>query len=241
MKLTFLGTRGNIESKTKRHKMHSSLMVGYMGKNIMVDCGADWINTIGDKIKPDAIVITHAHPDHAWGLKKGAPCDVFATPESWDTIKNFNIQKRNTIKKRDAIKISNMIIKAFTVEHSTRAPAVGFKITAGNARIFYVPDLVYIHERDEALRNVQLYIGDGATVSRSMVRKRDDNLIGHTPMRTQLTWCQKEGVPKAVFTHCGSEIVNGDERKIGAAVRQMAKERGVNVQIAYDGLELESR
>jgi hypothetical protein len=97
---------------------------------------------------------------------------------------------------------------------------------------------VYIHDRAEALSGASLYIGDGATLSQSMVRKPRDELIGHTPVRTQQTWCQKEGVPKMLVTHCGSQIVEGDERKLGADLRRMAKTRGVEVEIANDGLEV---
>jgi len=41
-----------------------------------------------------------------------------------------------------------------------------------------------------------------------------------------------------IVTHCGSEIVEADERKLGAELRQMAEERGVEAQIAYDSLEV---
>jgi hypothetical protein len=88
------------------------------------------------------------------------------------------------------------------------------------------------------LKGAQIYIGDGATVTRSFIRKRGRALIGHSPVRTQLTWCQKEGVPRAIITHCGSEIVTGDERKILATVSNMAAERGVEVRIAYDGMKV---
>ena len=111
-------------------------------------------------------------------------------------------------------------------------------MSAGRACIFYAPDLVFIHERAEALEGVQIYIGDGATVTRSFIRRRGKALIGHAPVRTQLTWCQKEGVYRAIITHCGSEIVTGDERKIFAKLRDIARERGVDVRIAYDGMKL---
>jgi len=72
MKLEFLGTRGNIETRTKRHRMHSSLMVSYYGKHVMVDCGEDWLGNLSD-LQLNAMVITHAHPDHisgATGIKR---------------------------------------------------------------------------------------------------------------------------------------------------------------------------
>jgi hypothetical protein len=103
---------------------------------------------------------------------------------------------------------------------------------------FYAPDLIFIHERSAALNSVQIYIGDGATVTRSFIRKRGRALIGHSPVRTQLTWCQKEGVPRAIITHCGSEIVTGDEREITVKIRGMAAERGIEVRIAYDGMKV---
>ena len=77
-----------------------------------------------------------------------------------------------------------------------------------------------------------------ATLTRSFVRKRGDNLIGHAPVRTQFTWCAREGIPRAIITHCGSEIVTGDESKIEKRLRAMAFKRGVKVALAYDGMRL---
>jgi hypothetical protein len=108
------------------------------------------------------------------------------------------------------------------------------------ARVYFLfPDLIFIHDRAAALKNVQVYIGDGATVTSSFIRRRGKSLIGHSPVRTQLTWCEKEGVPQAIITHCGSEIVTGDGRKLFAKLRGMAAGRGIEVRIAYDGMKLE--
>jgi phosphoribosyl 1,2-cyclic phosphodiesterase len=202
----------------------------------MIDCGADWAGQLGS-VSPDAIVITHSHPDHAWGLRGGAPCPVFATAEAWNGMTGYPIQDRRTIQPREPFLVEGIRFEAFTVEHSTRSPAVGYRVTAGLRAIFYVPDLVYIHEREPALRGVDIYIGDGATPARSFVRKRNDRLIGHTPIRTQLTWCEKMGVHEAIITHCGSQIVEEDEAQIVARLEQWGAERGVRVALAYDGME----
>ena len=237
MELTFLGTRGEIEKRTRRHYMHTSLLVSYGDAGVMIDCGLDWLGKF-ERLRPSAIVLTHAHPDHAWGLRNGAPCAVHAPQKTWETLRGCDVRDRHLIKERTPTKICGITFEAFSVEHSILAPAVGYRVSAGRACIFYVPDLVFIHDRAAALKNVQIYLGDGATVTRSFIRRRGKTLIGHSPVRTQLTWCEKEGVSQAIITHCGSEIVTSDERKLSAKLRAMASERGVEVRIAYDGMKL---
>ncbi|MFW6133855.1 MAG: MBL fold metallo-hydrolase, partial [Planctomycetota bacterium] len=173
MKLTFLGTRGEIDERTRRHRMHTSLMVSYRGRGVMVDCGTDWRGRIG-RVAPRAIVLTHAHPDHADGLSEGAPCPVYATEVTWGIIDAMPISERRTIRPRWPIDLQGITFEAFEVVHSTRCPAVGYRITAGRVAVFYVPDVVYIPERSEALGGVRVYIGDGATPARSFVRRRGD-------------------------------------------------------------------
>jgi phosphoribosyl 1,2-cyclic phosphodiesterase len=237
MKLTFLGTRGEIDARTRRHRMHTSLLVSHRHARIMIDCGLDWLGKL-KRVHPSAIVLTHAHPDHAWGLKRGAPCPVYAPEKTWQELRHYPIKDRHVIKERTPTKICWITFEAFPVEHSVLSPAVGYRVSAGRARIFYAPDLIFIHERSAALKSVQIYIGDGATVTRSFIRRRGKALIGHAPTRTQLTWCEKEGIRRAIITHCGSEIVTGDERKISAKLRAIGAERGVDVRIAYDGMKL---
>jgi phosphoribosyl 1,2-cyclic phosphodiesterase len=237
MKLTFLGTRGEIDARTRRHRMHSSLVVSYLDVSVMIDCGLDWLGKF-ERLHPNAIVLTHAHPDHAWGLRDGASCPVYASQKTWRALKNCHIEDRRLIKERKQTKICGITFEAFPVEHSILAPAVGYRINAGRACVFYGPDLLFIHARTAALKDVQLYIGDGATFTRSFVRKRGDVLIGHATVRSQLGWCAKEGVARAIITHCGSEIVTGDERGLAAKLRGMGIERGLEARIAHDGMEL---
>ena len=237
MRLTFLGTRGEIEARTRRHRMHSSLLVSCRGAKVMIDCGLDWLGKF-ERLHPDAIVLTHAHPDHTWGLKNGAPCPVHAPQKTWQTLRGCKIDDRQVIKERVPVKICGITFEAFPVEHSILAPAFGYRISTGRARVFYGPDLLFIHNRAAALKDVQLYIGDGATITRSFVRKRGDRLIGHAPVRTQLAWCAKEGVSRAIITHCGSEIVAGDENAVRKTIAALALAKGMEATIAHDRMEL---
>ncbi len=220
--------------------MHSSLLVSYRGNDVMIDCGLDWLGEF-ERLNPDAIVLTHAHPDHAWGLKNGASCPVHAPEKTWRTLRGCKIDNRQLIKERVPTRICGITFEAFAVEHSILAPAVGYHVSAGHVYIFYGPDLLFIHDRVAALKNAQVYIGDGATLTRSFVRKRSAKLIGHASVRAQIGWCAKESVPQAIVTHCGSEIVTGDEHKLEGKLRGMAAERGIIAFIAHDRMELTLR
>lgn len=237
MKLVFLGTRGEIEVRSARHRRHTSLEVSYRGRRVMVDAGRDWLGEL-ERLGPRAIVLTHAHPDHAAGLRDGAPCPVWATEETWAALARYPLEDRHRIEPRTPFTTHGIRFEAFEVEHSIRAPAVGLRITAGRVAIFYAPDLVYIHEREEALRGVSLYVGDGATLERSFVQRRGERLIGHAPVKTQLGWCRAEGVSRAVITHCGSEVVKGEAREMDGRLAEMGRERGVDARFARDGMEL---
>ena len=190
MKLTFLGTRGYIKPRTERHYMMASLLVSYRHSRIIIDRGEDWIGN-EEWYGARAVLVTHAHPDHAWGLKQGTPCPVFASEDSWERMQSFQVKDRRTAGIREPASVGDITFEAFGVEHSTRAPAVGYRVICGRHTFFYAPDLVYIYDRAEALGGAEIYIGDGSTVDRSFVRRREDALIGHSPIRTELTWCQK--------------------------------------------------
>jgi hypothetical protein len=43
LSLTFLGTRGEIDIRSRLHRRHSSLLVCAGGPLVMIDRGADWL------------------------------------------------------------------------------------------------------------------------------------------------------------------------------------------------------
>jgi phosphoribosyl 1,2-cyclic phosphodiesterase len=133
----------------------------------MIDGGFDWINAMWRlRPRPDAIVLAHAHPDHAWGFGRGAPCPVYATQQAWRGLTAFPISDKHVVRHRRLFELEGIVREAFGVEHSILAPAVGYRISAGRTSVFYVPDVVFIRQCRPALSGVTLYIGDGATSRR---------------------------------------------------------------------------
>jgi len=132
MELIFLGTRGEIEIRSRRHRRHSAVLVKHGAARIMIDCGADWRGRL-KTIAPTAVVLTHAHPDHASGLAGGAPAPVYATEETLELLRRFPILDRRPIRLRTAVTIDGVIFRAFPVHHSIRAPAVGYRVSAGSS------------------------------------------------------------------------------------------------------------
>lgn len=124
------------------------------------------------------------------------------------------------------------------VEHSLRAPAVGFGIQPADSggRIFYAPDVAAIPNISRTLAKTQLYTGDGATFQRPILRERDGHLIWHASIASQLNWCAQEGVSQAIFSHCGSQIVRAGDEKALRRLQELGRPCGINVRLAHDGL-----
>jgi hypothetical protein len=160
---------------------------------------------------------------------------------TWERIGHFPIERgeRHLISPRSPRRIEGIRFEAFRVVHSVRAPAVGFPVHAGRVGIFYVPDVVRIPARRAAFRGIRVYVGDGATLTRHMIRRQrgSGQRFGHASVRQQLGWCAEEGVQRMIVTHCGSDIVAGDARRTRARLRELARESGVAVEIAHDGME----
>ena len=234
LELTFLGTRGEIEARSRRHRRHSALLIAQRNTRIMIDCGADWLGRL-DAIVPTAIVLTHAHLDHVGGLVQGAQCPVYATSGTQHLLKHLPIRDRHIMPLMRTVTIGGISLKAYRVQHSLRAPAVGYRISTTAGSFFYLPDVAKLPNPAATLHGVDIYIGDGATLRRSMVRRKNGALIGHAPIAAQLEWCAKAHVRRAIFTHCGSEIVRGDARRLTAVVGDLGRDHGIDARLACDG------
>jgi phosphoribosyl 1,2-cyclic phosphodiesterase len=139
---------------------------------------------------------------------------------------------------RRPVALDRLSLTAFPIEHSLRAPTVGLRLCAGQACLIYAPDVAAIPDRQLMLQDILVYIGDGATLRRPLVRRKDGTLTGHATVETQLRWCAEAHVRQAIFTHCGSPIVRGDPAEVDGHVAELGRKYGVDASVAFDGLEL---
>jgi ribonuclease BN (tRNA processing enzyme) len=109
----------------------------------------------------------------------------------------------------------------------------------------YSGDLVAFASPEDAalaLGGAVLYVGDGSTLTGSLVRRHPSGtLLGHTTVRAQLGWLASAGAPRAVFSHFGEEPIAMGDRDLRAAVEDLARTKapGCEVFIARDGWTLE--
>ena len=229
-KLIFLGTKGEIEEVNEKHRYHASLLLIVDSIRLLIDYGKRRRYTL-EELRPDAIFITHAHPDpYAWldeAIETTVP--VYLTQDTYDYGK-YHPSNAHIIRPGQEIRIGNIFVTAYRVIHSIRCPTVGFRLIVGEKTLVYNPDLVDIVEKEKILSGVDYYIGDGSSIRANLVRRRGDQLFGHTRITTQINWCRDYHIFNVVFTHLGKETLE----------KEVELQRlHPDVILAYDGMEKE--
>jgi ribonuclease BN (tRNA processing enzyme) len=228
-RLIFLGTKGEIEESSPRHQYHSSLLVAADETRLLIDYGELHRYSL-EELKPDAILITHAHPDHyVWlkeDVKNGVP--VYLTRETYEYGRFVPLNSQIIIP-GEKFKVGPFQCLAYEVIHSIRCPAVGYKIKVEQKTLVYNSDLIDIVGKDSVLQEVDYYIGDGSAIRGNLVRRRGEQFFGHTRISTQINWCKKHGINNIIFTHLGRETIANEDKFI---------QEHIEATLAYDGMEL---
>jgi len=233
MIITFLGTKGNIEESSAKHKNVSSILLYHRPHRILIDLGKDY-DTLPENVTE--ILITHAHPDHSYGLKqKQINVPVYVNKFTNKKLSKTNYPFRRKIFWKKPFFIGEIKVTPVPVLHSIKAPTTGFIFETRNRKVAYFPDVLQIPKL-EILRGVDVYIGDGTTIARDLVRVKNNKKFGHASIRTQLQWLKSQGVKRAIFTHFGKWAL--DKRIVRQAFQQLSEEFGIKVHEAYDGYRI---
>jgi len=242
VRLHFYGTKGYVEEWSRAHSGHSAFTIEERGFRLLCDFGLNRKGRLA-KIAPDAIFVSHAHPDHAWGLEEGTNALVHASEITHALLEKFPIHRRVILAPRQPVEVGPFRLTAFPVVHSVRCPCVAARIESKEMALVYSGDIVSFEKPEEVLPGADLYIGDGSTLTGSLVRRHPSGaLIGHTTVRAQLGWLAKYGVPRAIFSHFGKGPIEMGERALKKALADLAREKapGCRVRAARDGFAVEA-
>lgn len=232
MQLTFLGSRGNHPATSVRHQRQSSLLIEAADQRLMLDCGSDWSSDVVS-FDLDAILLTHAHIDHAGGIGPDIECPIFATAATWQALGRDDIQHKRIVSVDQVLDFGPLQLSFRPLAHSLRAPAVALLVTSPAGRICYAPDVAELP--DGVLEGCGLYIGDGSTWDDQLLRQEAGKTCGHAPIPQQLDWCLKAGVSDVVFTHCGPQVVT-ESAAWQARLSARASSIGLCARFAHDGM-----
>jgi ribonuclease BN (tRNA processing enzyme) len=226
MRVTILGTRGNIEKSASRHAKHSGILVGGA---LLFDLGeAAYL-----RYEPKHIFITHLHADHAAFMTSAMKLDAHVyVPEPSSRCPDATAVSR-------PVCVGSYRIIPVPIAHSHIVQSVGYIVESRSRRLFYTGDMVAIDKQYHArLRHLDLVITDGSFMRRGgLVRtdRRSGERYGHAGIPDLVKFFR----PRAkciVITHFGSwfyAAIDASVRKIEAL-----SDRRARVLAAYDGLVL---
>jgi ribonuclease BN (tRNA processing enzyme) len=237
VRLRFYGTRGYVDESSPSHAGHSAFTIEADGFRLLCDFGENRQGLLKE-IRPDAIFVSHAHPDHAWGLEEGTRAPVYASAVTHELTAEFPLAQRIVLQPGKRVRVGPFRLTAFPVVHSIRCPGVAARLEISGHVVVYSGDIVAFEAAAEALADARIYVGDGSTLRASLVRRHPTGaLVGHTTVRAQLGWLAKAGVPRAVFSHFGAGPIDLGDEALEAALAELAAERapGCEISAARDG------
>lgn len=244
MRLSFYGTKGYVEEESATHAGHSAFTVDADGFRLLCDFGQNRHGLLGS-IRPDAIFLSHAHPDHAWGLREGTGRPVHASAVTHEITRDLPIERRVVLEAGRAVPVGPFRLKAYPVVHSSRCPCSAVRIELGRRAIVYSGDVISFETPEieaAALTRCDLYVGDGSTLRKSLVRRQPAGvLVGHTTVRAQLGWLGRHNVGRAIFSHFGAEPIGIGDDALASELAALRDEKAPScaVEAARDGAEFE--
>lgn len=227
MKITVLGTRGEIEESAPYHSKKSGVL---LNDTLLLD--------IGDKkfleYNPRSILISHLHPDHAYFVrhheKPNIEVPIYA-PEKYD---NLAIHVTN-----EPFTIDGYSIAPIPTIHSLKVKSNAYLITYKEKRVLYTGDMIWIEkEYHHLFGNLDLVITEGSYMRRGgLVRRKDEKIYGHSGI-PDLIHLFKNYTSKILFIHFGAWFYK-DIQKARRDFNKLAKENNLEIIVGYDGLEIE--
>ena len=242
MNIVFLGTRGLVEEQSDTHKRHSGLLIKSNTTKLLIDVGEK--NYLD--LNPDAIIVTHAHPDHFNKEITTVEKPVYSTKQILRLLKG-DIKNPVSVEVEKPFKIGDITCTLYKTLHSIKTPSVAVRLEHNDKVVVYTSDVLYIYNRDKFLNGATLAIGDGSSLKKGGIVRKDEELgiYGHEGIPDQIAWFLKAGVKAIAITHLGKEAIEKGDKDLEFMLQEMVKEEAnrldkqpVPIIVAKDGLEL---
>lgn len=252
MKITFLGTGTSqgvpviachcavCESKNSKDKrLRSSVLLSYNSKNVVIDTGPDFRQQmLRAKVEHlDAVLFTHEHKDHVAGLddvraynfKQKMDMPLYASEQverqlrqefyyAFANVKYPGVPqlKFNRIENEN-FSLFDKIITPIEVLHY-KLPVFGFRID----KFTYITDASFISDLEkEKIKGSEILVLNALRI---------EDHISHFTLNEALSLIEELKPKQAYLTHISHLLGSHDD---------VAKLLPENVQLAYDGLEIE--
>jgi len=228
-------------SDPRDNRLRTGLMIENHDHRLVVDVSADFRQqALREKIaRLDALLITHCHADHVFGLDdvrpinfRHGPIPVYANESAWRGLRRIfsYIFDREHIGGGLPQLIPQVIVGEFEIcgLRVTPVPVVhgkgevtGFRFSDGHGSLAFITDCNLIPEESlEKLRGLDLLIIDALRYKPHPT---------HLHVEQSLAYIAELTPRHALLTHIGHDIKHAE------ATRRMPE----NVELAYDGLQVE--
>jgi len=227
------------KQKSKSRRTRSSVILEWHKKNILIDCGPDFIKQIKrEKIgAADAMLLTHGHADAASGLKNLTATDstlkIFSEKQTLKYLKRVygKLPPSQIITPDRSLKIFGLTITPFRVKHALREktfPTLGFKI----GPLVYASDVSSVPKPSEKyFKHAGVLFLDGAMWLGT-------KMIWHLSVEQAISFAKKFHAKKLYLTQIGH---NYPPHKIAQKeIRNYCRKNKIKfpVVLAYDGLKI---
>jgi ribonuclease BN (tRNA processing enzyme) len=231
MNIRILGTRGEIPASAPYHSRHSGILIN-----------GDLLLDLGERAyldyKPNWILITHLHPDHAFFVRRSERAEIDKPMYAPESYRDSGIEVK-TLSSR--AQIGRYDIRPIPSIHSHKVKSQAYLVSTGNKRLLYTADLVWIKKwYHRSFKNLDLVITEASFMRKpGMIRRHKDTgePYGHAGI-PRLIKLFSEFCDHIVLVHYGSWFYR-DSRTAHRKVGQLAKEHDAKVDMGYDGMRID--
>lgn len=231
MKITILGTRGEIDTSSPYHSKHSGVLIN---DDLLLDCGEQSFL----KHNPRWIVITHLHPDHAFFVR--SPRDNIKINVPLYAPEKYKGQ--TIVVPTSMFKVGDYRITPIPTIHSLKVKSTAYVIEHKGTKIVYTGDVVWIEKRYHHLfEDVDLVITEASYIRKGGLIRRDvetDKIYGHTGVPNLIALFKKY-TSTILFVHFGSWFYENSAAAHKQFKRLARDNDNIDLIVGYDGLTIE--